>query len=272
MKYLISICLLCSLSLGSLAFAAEVGNITVINGLVHDATLKPGGRIEGRILVRNTGTAPQEVKAHLTDYRFYADGRNLYGDPGKNPRTNAGWITFSPSQFIVPPQEMVAVEYIIEVSRESNLTGTYWSMMMIEPIPSESLAPPAEEKGKIRVAVQTIMRYGIQMITTIADTGKSSIQFIGQQLLKKDDKLQLVLDIEDTGERTLVPLVWMELFDAEGKSLGRFEGGKGRMYPGCSNRFCINLPLLSPGVYTALVVADNGDDHVFGAKFTLEIK
>lgn len=49
---------LCVLFTGLLlaGVAQAAGNITVIGGLTRYASLKPGGKAEGRILVRNLGT------------------------------------------------------------------------------------------------------------------------------------------------------------------------------------------------------------------------
>ena len=244
--------------------------ITIIGGLTRYASLKPGGQAEGRILVQNLGTEPQEVKAFLTDYLFFADGRNLYDPPGTHPRSNAAWVTFTPSQFIVPAQDTVIINYVLQVPPEEKLTGTYWSMLMVEPI-TTALDAPAAEKDKLKLSVQTVLRYGIQLIADIDGTGASSVRFVRQQLVKQNDKCLLVLDIENNGERYLTPLVWAEIFDSEGASLGRFEAGRIRVYPACSARFLIDLTQLSTGKYSALVVADNGDEAVFGAQLKLEI-
>jgi len=43
-----------------------------------------------------------------------------------------------------------------------------------------------------------------------------------------------------------------------------------RIYPGTSVRHKIDLSSLPGGKYMALVVADNGDEYIFGAQYTLE--
>ena len=95
--------------------ACAGGNINVVGGLTRLMALKPGEKSDGRILIRNTGDAPQEVRANLNDYQFFADGRNLYDPPGSHPRSNAGWITFTPHQFTVPAGETVSIYYTIVV-------------------------------------------------------------------------------------------------------------------------------------------------------------
>jgi len=82
----------------------------------------------------------------------------------------------------------------------------------------------------------------------------------------------LQLDLENTGQRYLRLLVWAELYDEQGTSVGRFQAGRRGVYPGCSTRFHADLSQVPPGKYNALVVADNGDEYVFGARYDLEIE
>lgn len=61
-------------------------------------------------------------------------------------------------------------------------------------------------------------------------------------------------------------------FTKKGQSSGKIDGSSHRIYPGCSARFVLDLSKLAPGGYKAVVVADNGDDNVFGANYVLELK
>jgi len=264
----------CCLSLLA-ANAALAGPVSVLGRLTRQATLQPGGKSEGTIVLRNNTDEPREVRVYQTDYLFYADGRNIYGEPGSVARSNSSWIAFAPRQVVVAAKATSSVHYTIQVPQEPGLAGTYWSMLMVEPLAEGSLDPPEPEKGKLKVGIRTVIRYGIQFVTHIADSGKSDIRFRDKRLLINDGKQILQLDIQNTGESWLRPLVWAQLYDEHGASMGRFDAGRLRLYPGCSARFRIDLSELSQlpaGNYTALIVADNGDEHVFGAQYKLHIE
>ncbi|WP_304511437.1 hypothetical protein [Desulfobacula sp.] len=203
---------------------------------------------------------------------FYSDGSNIYGEPGKAPRSNADWITFSPHRLIIPPKGVAQVNYTVTVPNNETLAGTYWSMMMIEGI--SSILPDAvrQEKDKITVRIKQVMRYGAQMITQIGDTGTRKLKFVKTKVLKTDDKRILQIDIENTGQRWLRPDLWVELYDEKGISAGKFEGGKLRIYPGTSVRFRIDLSRVPKGTYKAMVVADCGGEDLFGATYTLKFE
>ncbi|EKD83085.1 MAG: hypothetical protein ACD_39C00896G0002 [uncultured bacterium] len=244
--------------------------LSLPGGLSRIANLEPGGKTEGKILVRNDSAEPQTVKAYQTDYLFYADGRNLYGKPGTDARSNASWVTFFPQRLEVLPKEVGVINYVVQVPADSKSSGTFWSILMVEPVSKES--PEVSDKpGKINVGISTVVRYAVQIITNLGDPGERKLKFLDKQLTKSDKDLILQVDLENTGQGSLTPTVWAELFDEKGSSIGRFEGGRVRIFPTCSARFKVNLSDAPKGKYSALVVADNGDDNVFGARYQLEI-
>ncbi len=252
------------------------GQISVIGELSQDREARPGEKYDGVIIVKNDTNEPQEAKVYQTDYLFYFNGTNDYAEPGSTPRSNARWVTFSPATLIVPPQSTMAVNYTVQVPADLNgkaLVGTYWSMLMIEGIAkgsAESTLP--RDPNRTQMGIQQTIRYGIQLATHIAQTGEKKINFLNAQLVTKETgEKVLQVDIENTGDVGIRPDVYVELFDADGTSVGKFPGIRFRMYPGTSVRQQINLSKAPAGEYRALVVVDAGGDDVFGAQYTINL-
>ncbi len=264
--------LLCSLCLLGLPQLAAAGGVNVLDGLTRSASLNSGEKSEGKITLQNTQEVAQEVKVFATDYQRNANGESSYGEAGSTPRSNSNWITFTPHQVIIPAKSTFIVYYTIQVPTDPLLVGTYWSVLMVEPVSKASLEPPKVEKDKIKLGITTISRYAIQMITDIGATGKRAIKFSKKDLLVQDKSRTYQVDIENTGERSLTPTLWIELYDTEGVSQGRIDGNRWRIYPGGSARFNIDLTKIPVGVYTGLLVADNGDEYIFGTQVKLDIK
>ena len=250
----------------------SAAGVSVTSGLTYEKEAQLGETYQGVIQLRNTGEEPQEVKIYQTDYLFFCDGRNIYGEPGKDIRSNADWITFRPNRLTIPPGGTSQVSYTVKVPYDDTLVGTYWSMFMIEGISSSSPESVRPEKDKIKLGISQIIRFGAQMITQIGDTGTRKLKFLKTRLLKEDKGRILQLDIENTGERLLRPSLWAELYDQKGRSVGKFEGGKARIYPNTSVRFRIGLSQVPKDKYKALVVTDCGGDTLFGATYTLEFQ
>ena len=251
-----------------------VGQISVIGELSYDRQVKPGEVYEGSLTLRNESDVPQEAKVYQTDYLFHADGTNLYADPGSTPRSNAKWITFSPSDVVLPPHATAPVTYRVSVPRDSlgTLQGSYWSMLMIEGIPSGSpeSSLPQDRAKKVMGIIQSI-RYGVQIASHVEHSGKKEIRFMDAKLVQGNEGGKVFqLDIENIGNVGMRPDVRVELYNQQGDLKGKYAGIKYRLYPGTSTRQLIELDKDLQGDYKALVIVDDGGDDIFGAQYTLE--
>jgi hypothetical protein len=245
--------------------------IVVVGELSQERVVEPGKAYPGAIAIRNLGDAAEMVKVYLTDYLFYRDGSNLYGEPGKAPRSNARWITLNPSILSIPARETAKVSYQIAVPADPSLKGTYWSIAMVEGMGEAVPQVVDAQNGRARVGVRHVVRYGVQLVTDIGESGTRSLKF-DTRLVRAEGKRLLEVDVENTGERWLRPSLWAQLFDEEGRFVGKFDGRRARVYPGTSVRKSIDLSTVPPGTYRALVVADAGEDSVYGATYTLKLE
>jgi hypothetical protein len=254
-----------------LAATPALAGVSIIGGLTHERVVTRGEVYQGIVLLKNTDDNPEEAKIYLTDYHFSADGRIDYGPPGTRPRSNAAWIEVSPARCTIPPQEVVPVRYRCSIPQDPGLTGTYWSMLMVEGVPTGSPEGSGPTRDRMSFGIQQVVRYGIQMVTHIGATGTSTLTFTHTRLLKAAEGRVLQVDLENTGTRWLRPTLWSELYDEQGVYVGRFDAGGQRLYPGTSARFKVDLSQVPAGTYKALVVADCGGDAVFGATYTLKL-
>jgi hypothetical protein len=245
--------------------------ISVIGNLARTTTIKPGDPFEGVILVKNNGNAPAEARIFQSDYLAHCDGSNDYGEPGHTPRSNANWITLSPSRLKLAPGETQPVRYKGRAPADAKLRGSYWSMIIVEPGSAPAITPEGKP-DTVAVGLQTTVRFAVQIVTEIGKTGTRSLQVLQKCLLQVDGKRFFQLDIGNDGERLLIPAIGVELFDQKGASLGRFDAGRTRIYPTCSVRAKIDLTDLPCGKYVAMVLLDSGDAQVMGAQYDLELQ
>jgi len=248
---------------------AQVG---IVGALTHEYSAVPGNSYEGSIEVNNPGEEEQEIKVYQTDYIFYADGTVVYGNPGDLPRSNARWITLSPKQVIIPPKETIAVHFTIQAPDDETLKGTYWSVIMLEPIAKGSPESSSPGSSRPSITVVEVLRYAIQVVTNFGESGTRSIKFGQMRLTAEDGRRSLSVDVENTGERWLRGGLWIDLYDSDGKYVGKYEGTRKRMYPQTSARYSVDLVGLANGSYKALIIVDCGGDDVFGINVNLVLK
>ncbi len=246
------------------------GDIKVLGSLTQEKVVGGGESYNGAIIIKNAGGSPCKVKIYQTDYLFYADGSNSYGLPGSNPLSNAKWVALSTAWVTVPAGQTAPVNYSVQVPKNPDLRGTYWSLIMVEPVEAAGDNPGV--KGKYVLGLQTSVRYGVQIITDIKDTGTRSIAFLNKKISAENGNKVFQFDIKNTGERWLNPTVLVQLYNKNGKSLGTFGSEKKRIFPTCSVRHKILLPDIPKGEYKAVVIVDNGDQYVFGANYEMIIQ
>jgi hypothetical protein len=250
-----------------LAAAAAQAEIAIEGELAHEYTAQPGQHIEGVITVTNPGKTTSDAKIYQTDYRFKADGSNYFDAPGSQDHSNANWVVFSPKNLTVPGGQKAIVSYSIDVPADPALSGSYWSILMVE----EAAPPVADPKKGLSIG-QTV-RYGVQLIVTIGNTGTTKLSFKNPALSKEKDGDSFAIDIANDGQRVVRPTVTIELYDSKGKNAAKLSALQYRLYPGCSFKYRFTLPAdLEKQTYKALIVGDCGDNKVFGANVNLALK
>jgi hypothetical protein len=232
--------------------------------------VKPGDTAKGSIFVRNIGNKTSDVKIYQTDYLFDCEGNDTYGDPGNDKRSNARWVTFSPERINIEPGTVAEVRYEINVPKDAELRGVYWSMLMIE----DQGEPVDITKIQDGIGIKQIFRFGIQIITSIlTNPGNADLSILKLETVKNQDgKIKLNVDLKNTGETLIIPKVYAEIYDFQGKLIGKFDAEQMRIFPETSIRSIIELANLPPGKYKSLIIADGGEDNIFGTRYNFVIE
>ncbi|HEX8209375.1 MAG TPA: hypothetical protein VF584_04230 [Longimicrobium sp.] len=245
--------------------------IAVLSSTVEERSAAAGESYEGTIRVRNTTGIAQEIKVYQTDYGFHSDGRTEYGDPGSTPRSNARWLSVSPARFTLAPggEGTVSFRVAVPAAPAPGPRGSFWSLVMMEPIAAGSAESAQRPAGRKReVSIQTVTRFGVQVVTHLADEGERTLAFAPPRAtVAAGGAKMLEVDVSNTGDRAYRPTLRLELFTADGAPAGRVESERGLVYPGTSLRQRFDLGRIPAGSYDALVVADAGEDAVFGARY-----
>ncbi|MDX1440604.1 MAG: hypothetical protein R3284_11950 [Rubricoccaceae bacterium] len=265
---LFSVLLLCVVALQSAG-----AQIHVDAALAHDRQVEIGASYEGNIPITNTSDEAYQVRLYQTDYRFDANGNNWYDTPGTSERSNALWIGYGNPVVTVPAKSTLEVPYRVVVPDDTSLTGSYWSMLMVEAIPPESIESTLSATNNVpQFAIERRIRYGVQIATHVLATGSAVFTIDNPELVRLESEgAQLKISVENTGDRLAESAVYVDLFTVDGQNVGRFEGTRARLYPGTSFKHHVSFGVQAPGQYEALFVIATSDGSTYGAQFTLEL-
>lgn len=253
-------------------------SISVRSNSVQEHRVLPGGLHEGVIEVSNPGTTPQSVRLYLTDFLISADGSFRTDAPGTLPRSNAAWIELPAHTVLVPPGAAVPLRYVLKVpaaGASGPLRGTYWSVIMVEP---EGSAAPQEveaaSKDRLRVTLQPRYRFATLIAAHVGEGGRHDLRFASPRLVAAPgtSTVTLTFDVENSGERGVLPTSTVACYDEAGTLKGRYVITAARLLlPGSSIRQEVPLEGLEAGTYKTLILIDSGADDLFGAQLTLNI-
>lgn len=243
--------------------------IVVVSNTVSEQAAAPGQSYAGTLRLRNPDGVAHEARLYLRDYTFSADGRTDYPAPGTLHRSSARWVTVSPAQVRLGPGEEATVGYTVAVPADPGLTGTYWSLLMVEGVAPPAAAP--DGRGRVQVGITPTIRYGVQLATTIEGTGSAEVRFVAARAFADSTGKVLELEVANSGTLAYRPELRVELFDAAGNRAGTFTSRRGLVYPGASIRQRFELGRLPAGEYQAMVVGDAGGAELFGANYRLRL-
>jgi hypothetical protein len=246
-------------------------NIRIISEMTHTQEVFPGETYETQIFIRNFSDLETRIKVYQRDYSYNCDGDQYYYSAGTLERSNASWIIFDPQQSVIPPDETTGIKCVVQVPEDPTLVGTYWSLIMVEPVQEDSKKTEEILPEEVNSEISPALRYAIQVITHIKETGTFQLEFMGTELLMVEKKSFLHVDVKNIGQRWLRPVLYVEIYDENGKFVGKYEGGKWRIYPGTSVRYRVDVTHVPRGVYKAMIIVDNLDEHIFGTEFILNL-
>jgi hypothetical protein len=260
------------LALAVVLAGSATAQITVEGSLTQRVELEPGASHSAVIVVKNLGENPADVRLIQYDYRRDALGQRYYTEPRSLERSNAEWISISPRRFTIPAGEDHSISYVLTVPSDQSLDGSYWSMLMIEPVPDASPESSDFDPEETSVGITTLVRYAVLFVTNIGASGTIEPQITGATLTVDDGTVTLGVDVTNNGTRILDIDVWVELYDASGAFAGRWDGTTASVLPLSGRRYPIPMPEVVSGSYTALVVLDCGENNVFGASVPISIE
>ncbi|MBX9924336.1 MAG: hypothetical protein K2Y01_09520 [Rhabdochlamydiaceae bacterium] len=257
---LLSLCLL-------LQPLLQGASLLIPGSLTHETVVSPKQKVEGSIPIQNEGDSPLKIQVTLADYLFNSKGESFFPSAGTCPRSNTSWIQTNKMQFEVAPHATYSFAYTLQVPDDPSLEGSYWSIFLIEPVEENSVSP--EQKQSL--GVQTVIRYGVQVLTHLGKTGSYDLKITDKKIVQEKELKTFAISVDNIGTHSLSPALTLELIQTTGKKMGRFETVKQRILPSCSTTYQVDLSSVPQGKYKAMLILDHGENALFGAQYDFSL-
>lgn len=270
--------------LNSLAFAQL--SAIIRGSVVEDAN--PGDIIQAKITIMNPIDTAVAARLYIADYQNNIAGERFL-DADTTVRSNASWVSFSGEEQEIAPHTTVEIPVEIAVPANSNVEGSYWSMIMVEAQAQTVVEADPEKEGIAGLGLEIVNRHALNIITTVGN-GYADLSFSNPQLLESELGGNLFsVETENLGNRIATADVYLDIYSMEGQLLGRIDAGKVRIRPDNPMGFIFDFAnvsnfveetntvgtetvALESGTYNTLMIVDAGGDELFGARYTLELE
>ncbi len=252
-----------------LQFSFLHAGIVILNGLTHSYKIENGKVYKGKISVENTSNNPQSVKLFLQDFSYHADGTIHYTSLHTNKRTNGEWIKLNTNLITLKGKEKTDVFYEITVPNQTIDPGSYWSVIIVEPV--EDIKPSDNKAG---VNITSVVRYAIQVITDFeTEKAKPDLKFESVKVEKQEGKQTVKIAIANNGNLYCKPTAAIEIYNRKtGEKIGTYSSLTMGLLPDTSKTFYIDISKISPDKYRAAIIATDEEENAFALNVELEVK
>jgi hypothetical protein len=243
-----------------LNYTPLIAGISVVNGLSHVHNVMPGDTIRGMVELINQGTQSVHVKIFKNDYSYNEEGQSFF-QIGGNKRSNLSWIELGITDIKIKAGQTYTFPYELVVPDSLKFQGSYWSVLMIEPVDTED---QNSLKNNQAVGIKSKFRYAVQVICNYNERAISSLDFKNAKI-QKEETSQVLIDLFNNGDLYLKVKIFVEFYHPEtGEQAIVLSSVKQSLHPDNCKRFIIDISKIPQGKYQALVLAKCDDGNVYG--------
>jgi hypothetical protein len=217
----------------------------------------PGKTNYGEIMVENPAAQDMAMRVYLEDWYYQpaADGSKAFVPANSTPHSCAGWLTFSPAEFTLPPFGRQAVNYAIKLPPDAS--GSYYAALFFESAAGNMAAGQEGMAAAININIRIGVLFYVEAEGTIKRTG------ILENLALKQDKaaggLSIQMDFRNTGNVDITAGGSFHIIDRQGLVLARNEFDNVYTFPGDTAKLqAKSKKLLPKGRYDLVLTFDLG--------------
>ncbi|WP_304232213.1 hypothetical protein [Jiulongibacter sediminis] len=241
---------------------SSLASIVIKNGLTHVHGITKGGEDTGKIIVKNESAKSTKILIYKMDLLTQCGQNSSYILHEDFKYSLEDWLSMTIEEKVLDAGEEFTFFYKIQTPENAE-TGSYWSMIMVEG------TDPYTEKQANGVSVNSIVRYGIQVVADIGFKEESNLSVADIQM-ENSETPSLDVIVQNNGAFSEKVRLYLEVYNEDGEQIATIKGLSRRVYPRMCSDYKLVLESLQKGTYEAVLVMDNGKD-LFASNISLEI-
>lgn len=238
-----------------LSFQVSNAGIVVLNGLTHVHQSASGQLITGVIRLKNTDEKEQRVIIYFNDLLQECGKETVLTAETSHKNSIKNWLSTNVNEHVFQANEEYELIYTINVPNDVAFDGSYWGILMVE-----IEKPIKEDELEYGVKLESKVRYAIQIIADINEVTPSELEFYDIKIEESDGNKILNVDLKNLGAFYVEPTLILEVFNANGEQQKKEEVKFKKVYPNSCKGFTLDISGLPKGAYTAVLVADYGEN------------
>lgn len=238
-----------------LSFQASKAGVVILNGLTHVHQSASGQLITGVIRMKNTDETEQRVIIYFNDLFQECGKETVLTANTTHKNSIKNWLTTNVNEHVFKANEEYELIYTINVPDDVEIDGSFWGILMVE-----VEKPIKEDELEYGVKLESKIRYGIQIIADINERKPSELEFYNIKIEEPDGNKIINVDLKNLGAFYVEPTLVLEVFNDKGEQQKKEEVKFKKVYPNSCKTFTIDISDLPKGAYTAVLVADYGEN------------
>lgn len=239
-------------------------NVSVVNGLTHMHSGSSGDVITGEVILVNYGTVPERVTFSIADAIYDCEKPRIFSEKVSHALSSASWVTNHVNERVLAPKEEYVLKYTIAVPKDAELSGSYWSVLMVS-----VERPIREESVHQNIGLDTKIQYAVGLITNVNSADSVQIDFADVLSPGKEDK-SLEVKIKNNGQFAEATTLTLEVYNQEGEKVKEYATKRLLVFPSVCRAYKLNISDLPNGEYECVLVAEARESFI-GANLKLQI-
>lgn len=205
--------------------------------------VRPGQRLDGKLVVHNTGDEGVEVRVYWEDFDYIEpyDGTKNFTPAGLAERSMRSWVNFSPQVLTISPYSKRRISY--SINPPEDMQGGYYGVLFFERTVAE-----ASEGAALNIITRVGSLFFVEPINKNKDSDITNIELIRNQFNST---------YVNKGDVILIPSGVYYIMNEEGLVVDRGEIDKVYLPPGKSADYTFGFNQNIPaGSYTMVVTVE----------------